>query len=443
MLSLVQRSAPWREPTAALAAFADEPWAALLLSDGARGRWSYLVRDPAATLAVAPDDRRDPFQALKQLLESSPQDQPDGPPFKGGVVGLAAYELAARFEALDLPQAGWPQLLAARYEALLAFDHLEREIVAIGRGPDRPSAQARADQALTWLEASPRPASSQRLAKAFEPPEDRPYEAAVAEVVSRICAGEIFQANIARAWTGRLADGVQPFDVFSRLASQSPAPFATYLRAPGLALVSNSPERFLAVSSGQVTTQPIKGTRPRGDTVAEDLRLAEELRTSQKDRAENLMIVDLMRNDLARCCAPGSVAVPTLWSLESYANVHHLVSTVTGTLADGADALDMLAAAFPPGSITGAPKVQAMKVIAGLEAPRGPYCGSLFWAGFDGDLDSSVLIRTIACVQDSGGWSAEARAGAGIVADSDPAAERMETQAKIAAIARALTELPE
>jgi para-aminobenzoate synthetase component 1 len=152
------------------------------------------------------------------------------------------------------------------------------------------------------------------------------------------------------------------------------------------------------------------------------------------------MIVDLMRNDLARVCTLGSVKVPALFEVESFANVHHLVSTVTGRLAPGRDAFDLLRAAFPPGSITGAPKVQAMKTIAGLESPRGPYCGSLLWAGFDGALDSSVLIRTAACVQDTQGWRVEARAGAGIVADSDPRAERLETEAKIAALQRALTE---
>ncbi len=150
------------------------------------------------------------------------------------------------------------------------------------------------------------------------------------------------------------------------------------------------------------------------------------------------MIVDLMRNDLARVSRPGAVKVPALFALESYANVHHLVSTVTGELLAGVGPAEVLRAAFPPGSITGAPKVQAMKVIAGLEAPRGPYCGSLFWAGFDGGMDSSVLIRTVACVQDAAGWRIEAGAGAGVVADSRPRAERLETEAKIEAIRRAL-----
>jgi para-aminobenzoate synthetase component 1 len=269
------------------------------------------------------------------------------------------------------------------------------------------------------------------------------YEAAVTEVVARIAAGEIFQANIARRWRGRLPAGASPYDLMTELVRASPAPFAAYLRLPGKAVVSNSPERFLSVAVAadgglQAETQPIKGTAPRGATPKEDLALAEALRKSIKDRAENLMIVDLMRNDLARVCDPGTVKTPELFRVETFANVHHLVSTVTGRLATGRSAVDLLRAAFPPGSITGAPKVQAMKVIAGLEAPRGPFFGSLFLLGTDGGLDSSVLIRTAACVQDEDGWRIEARAGAGIVADSQPGAERRETEVKISALSAAL-----
>jgi len=307
-------------------------------------------------------------------------------------------------------------------------------------GPDAAGARA----ALAWLEAvAPPPDLSARLAAELCVPDPAIHEAAVAQVVGRIAAGEIFQANIARVWTGRLAAGRRPFDLVARLVSASPAPFAAYLRLPALALVSNSPERFLRVTPGEralvAETRPIKGTVPRGATPEQDDQLAAALAGSAKDRAENLMIVDLMRNDLARVALPGSVRVPALFAIERFANVSHLVSTVTATLAPGRTALDAFAAAFPPGSITGAPKLQAMKVIAALEPPRGPFFGSMFWAGFEGALDSSVLIRTAAFVEQSGGWRFEARAGGGIVADSDPAAERRETDAKIAAILAALT----
>lgn len=443
MLWAAQLQAEWREPAEVLSAFADEPWALALLSSGQddRGRWSYLARDPEAILTLAAGDRRDPFGALADLLGPSAPTMAGGPPFQGGVVGLASYELADRVETLGLGrQAAWPDLIAARYAAVLAFDRREQRVLAIGRGSTQAEAEARATAALVWLEAPPRSAYRGRLTNGLVNTDGETYEAAVADVVTRIHAGEIFQANIARSWTGRLLAGASPFDLLARLIDQSAAPFAAYLRLPGLALVSNSPERFVQVREGMVQTRPIKGTRPRGRTPEEDAALADELLASEKDRAENLMIVDLMRNDLARVCAPGSVRAPELFAVESFANVHHLVSTVVGRLAAGKGAVDLLASAFPPGSITGAPKVQAMKTIAALETPRGPYCGSLFWAGFDGGFDSSVLIRTAAFVEDGEGWSLEARAGAGIVADSDPHAERLETEAKIAALARALEE---
>ncbi|HZZ35137.1 MAG TPA: anthranilate synthase component I family protein, partial [Caulobacteraceae bacterium] len=342
---------------AALSAFADEPWALCLLSDGERGRWSYLTRAPDAVLTVAPDDLRDPFAALADLIGPTIPGDPDGPPFQGGVAGIAGYELGDRVERLDLGRAeGWPDLACARYPAVLAFDHHRREVLGIG--PD----EARAQDALGWLDAPSPPLFAGTLAASLrcEPPAR--YEAAVAEVTARIAAGEIFQANIARRWRGALVPRARPFDLFARLAEQSPAPFAAYLRLPGRAIVSNSPERFLKLTpDGLAESRPIKGTAGRGRSDAEDARRAEGLARSQKDRAENLMIVDLMRNDLARVSRPGTVSVPQLCAVETFANVHHLVSTVQGRLREDVGAADLLAAAFPPGSITGAPKVQAMK----------------------------------------------------------------------------------
>jgi para-aminobenzoate synthetase component 1 len=369
----------------------------------------------------------------------------DGPPFQGGVAGLIAYEFADRLERLDLPRdKDWSDLTLALYPAVLAFDHRDRRVLAIGRGDTPLEARAQAARAAYWLDAPERAFTPHgRLADTFEPVgAGEAYEVAVAEVVGRIAAGEIFQANIARAWAGRLSPGVDPFEAFARLVSFSPAPFSAWLRLPGLALVSHSPERFLRIGPDGtvVETRPIKGTRPRGRDAAEDSALKAQLLASAKDRAENLMIVDLMRNDLSRACTPGSVEVPVLFELETYAAVHHLVSTVTGRLRPGCGPAELLAASFPPGSITGAPKVQAMKVIAAYEPPRGPWCGSLFWAGFDGGFDSSVLIRTAAFVEDARGWRFRACAGAGIVADSDPQSERLETEAKISGLRRALTE---
>ncbi len=431
---------PWRAPEAVLSGFADDPWTCAFLSggDGPNARWSYLLREPVATLTLAADDVRDPFHLIRGLLGQVAPTHPDGPPFQGGLAGLAAYELGDRIESLGLARhPEWPDLLVGRYERLLAFDHARRRVLAVGRSP------AQAARAAGWLDGLEQPGHEGRLAQAVDASPAEPYEAAVADVVARIHAGEYFQANIARLWTGRLASGATPFDLARRLAGQSAAPFAGYLRTPGRALVSNSPERFVSVGAGRaltVETRPIKGTRPRGSTPERDQALAAELLASEKDRAENLMIVDLMRNDLSRVCTPGKVTTPELFRVESFANVHHLVSTVRGVLAPGMSAADLLEAAFPPGSVTGAPKVQAMTSIARLEPPRGPYCGALFWAGFDGAFDSNVLIRTVGLVEENEGWRFEARAGAGIVADSDPRAERLETEAKIAALLRALTE---
>jgi para-aminobenzoate synthetase component 1 len=438
-------TAPWREPAWALAPFRDEPYACALITGGA-GRWSYLLRAPDETFSLSAADPADPFMALTRLAGPRAPTDPEGPPFQGGVVGLAAYELGDRVEALGLARTDWPDLACARYPALLAFDHHGRQVLAIGRGDTEAEAAARAREALAWLEAptADRVSPATALCPDLAASDADAYEAAVAQVVERIVGGEIFQANIARAWTGRLTPGADPFDLFVRLRDKSPAPFSAYLRLPGRAVVSNSPERFLKLDpAGAIETRPIKGTRPRGRDPTEDAALAAQLLASDKDRAENLMIVDLMRNDLARVSPAGSVRVPELFKVESFANVHHLVSTVTARLAEGRSVADLLRASFPPGSITGAPKVQAMKVIAGLEPPRGPYCGSLFWAGFDGAFDSSVLIRTVGLVADEEGWRLEARAGAGIVADSDPRGERLETEAKIAALKRALTEAVE
>ncbi len=439
----------WREPMQMLAAVADEPYALGLLSGGggARARWSYVMTAPEAVLQVEADDPRDPLRLMAEALGQASGDRaradPDGPPFQGGLAGLMAYDLGARIEpAGHRGGPDWPDLACGLYLGLLAFDHERREVLAVGRGADDAAARARAEAAMALLDRAHPVPPRDVVAERFDPvTPGSAYETAVAEVVQRIAAGEIFQANIARAWGGRLASGARPLDLFVRLDEQSPAPFSAYLRLPGRAVVSNSPERFVSIRDDgvlRVETRPIKGTRPRGATAVEDDALGRELLACEKDRAENLMIVDLMRNDLSRVCPAGSVQTPELFRLESFANVHHLVSTVVGRLAPGLGPADLFEAAFPPGSITGAPKVQAMKVIADYEPARGPYCGSIFWAGLNGACDSSVLIRTATFLEDADGWRFEARAGAGIVADSDPVLERLETEAKIDALRRAL-----
>lgn len=425
---VVTRDAPWAEPVAVAAGLGGGDGVLALVSDGGPGgRWSHVATAPDR-VQVGPVDDAAPFQALRD------------PAFGAGVVGLAAYDAGAR-PATGRRETTWPDLMLARYPAMLTFDHHQRTVTALGRGATPEQADAAAQVALGWLANTAVVAPPSAPAETFdaEAPAGA-YRAAVSDVVERIAAGELFQANIAQAWSGALKPAADPFDVFLRLQQNRASPFGAYWRIGERALVSNSPELFLAfdAASRRIEARPIKGTRPRAVDPAQDKALADELQASAKDRAENLMIVDLMRNDLARVSQPGSVRVGTLFEIERHPTVHHLVSTVTARAAAGVGPADLLEATFPPGSITGAPKHQAMKVIATHEPPRGPWCGSLFLIGESGALTASVLIRTAGFERSDGVWRFRTLAGAGIVADSDPAAEEAETDVKISAMRDAL-----
>ena len=423
--AIERRTRPWRDPLAVANGLKARDGALALLSDGGPlGRRSFVAAEPDwAAVAGAGD-------GLALLRE---------PALSEGVVGLFAYDAGAR-PATGPRAEVWPDLMLARYPAMLAFEHARGEVEIIGRGRDEGAAHAAADRCEAWLEAAVEAGPPPPPAEAFpaEAPSEA-YIAAVADVVARIAAGELFQANIARAWSGTLREGADPFDVLLRLAGRAAA-YGAFWRLGDRALVSNSPELFLTFEPGdqRIETRPIKGTRPRDADPARDAALADELGASAKDRAENLMIVDLMRNDLARVAELGTVAVERLFEVESYPTVHHLVSTVTATARAGSGVADLLEATFPPGSITGAPKHQAMKVIARHEPPRGPWCGSLFHIADGGALTASVLIRTASFERIDGRWRFRALAGAGIVADSDPQAELEETDAKIRALREAL-----
>jgi len=424
----VTRDAPWVDPVAVAAGLGGGDGALALLSDGGPGgRWSHVAQAPDVA-RVGPVDDAAPFEALRDPL------------FAAGVVGLAAYDAGAR-PATGPRETVWPDLMLARYPAMLSFDHLERSVCATGRGETAEKATAAAERALTWLATAAPVVTPSAPADRFEAEATASaYRDAVADVVERIGAGELFQANIARAWSGELSPGRDPFEVFLRLQKERASPFGAYWRIGDRALVSNSPELFLAFdpASRRIEARPIKGTRARANDPDEDQTFASELRASLKDRAENLMIVDLMRNDLARVSQPGSVKVEALFEVEHHPTVHHLVSTVTGEAMSAVGPADLLEATFPPGSITGAPKHQAMKVIAAHEPPRGPWCGSLFLIADDGALTASVLIRTAGFERKDGVWKYRTLAGAGIVADSDPAAEEAETDVKMSAMRQAL-----
>ena len=420
--------------------------AAGLISDGGPlGRYSYLMAGPDAEAVLGYDDPGDAAAFLRDAMTFiRPQDtQPGLPPFSGGLIGMASFELGLRLEGLPrkpfhLGGEAWPELIVRRYPAVLAFDHRTEILTAIGRGATYAEAEAARDRLIALYEATPAngPVSG-ALADgplALETP-DNVHEALVAQLVEQIHAGTLYQANLARGWAGRLKAGVTPGQVMAALNQRGAAPYGAFVNFADRAIVSNSPERFIALApDGRLETRPIKGTRPRGQTPEEDARLAAELLSSEKDRAENLMIVDLMRHDLAKVSDPGSVRVEALNALETYPNVHHLVSTVTARLRKGLTAADVLAATLPAGSISGAPKVQAMKAIHTMEAARGPYCGALFFVDVAGAMDSSVLIRTLALEHTDGLWRFRAAAGGGIVADSEPRAERIETETKLSLI---------
>ncbi len=324
-----------------------------------------------------------------------------------------------------------------------AFDHDARQAWVVATGyPERDKAARvrRAKSRLAWfagllsqtkVQSVPTPVPI-HLAPTVERAQ---YVAAVRRAIEYIQAGDIYQANLSLPFEAALPVGFDPIAIYRRLREQQPAPFSAFLDVGMGQVLSLSMERFLSLSGGVVETRPIKGTRPRRPDPVEDARLRQELVDSEKDRAENVMIVDLLRNDLSRVCRPHTVSVPVLCAVESHSAVHHLVSVVRGELQSGKGPVDLLRATFPGGSITGAPKIRAMEIIAELETvPRGPYCGSIGYIGFDGTMDTSILIRTIV----AGDGRLSLSAGAGIVADSNPEAEYDECVSKITGLLRAL-----
>jgi para-aminobenzoate synthetase component 1 len=376
---------------------------------------------------------RDPFAALAAVAEG------------GSWLGWLGYEAAAWSE----PAPHWrtsdmASLWCGRFDPLIHFDRAARRCWLEGREPDRLARLASLAEALAGA-ASPDAHPDDVDAASPGLPADawhwhttpERYADQVRQLRRWIAAGDLFQANLTACCEALLAEPADALALYGRLRRHCPAPFAGLAIAGDEAVVSASPERFLRLEpGGQVETRPIKGTRPRRADPAADADEAAALVSDPKDRAENVMIVDLLRNDLGRVCRPGSIAVPQLVGLESYAQVHHLTSVVTGELAAGRGVVDLLRACWPGGSISGAPKLRACQRLDGLEpVPRGPYCGSLFHLGDDGSFDSSILIRTVLVK----GRRLRVHAGGGIVADSDPEGEAVEMGWKIQPLLEALS----
>ena len=432
--------------------FRDLPGLVLLESarPGRNARWTYLTADPVAVLET-PAAGPDPFavaRALVSRLDRAPAPMA-APPFLGGLAGFLGYDLGASFERLPAiapADQDLPPLRLALHDWVVAWDRRDGVAWLGGRALDGDQRRlaARLDDVHARLigpdrapggdgDATPR-RSSPGAPFEFRSRLDRAaYEARVEQVREHIARGDLYQANLTR----RLETGFDgdPWELYRRLRTGDPSLFSAYLdlsrgqlSGRPRALLSASPEPFLAVDpAGVVSTDPIKGTRPRGRDRAEDRALACELLASPKDRAENVMIVDVLRNDLGRVCRPGSIRVPRLCRLERTATVQHLVSTVTGRLEEDRDVFDLLAASFPGGSITGAPKIRAMEILEGLEpVRRGPYTGAIGWIGPDGAMQTSIAIRTFV----ADGRRLTLHVGGGITWKSDPAAEWEETVSK-------------
>lgn len=359
----------------------------------------------------------DPFEALRRLLRESP------PPRDGGIAGYFGYDLNKQIERLpdtandDL---GVPDLYLAFYEEITRYDCR----LTSPRSDGRPGTAGAAPP-------------FQALGSTFT---REGYRDAVERALEYIRAGDIYQVNLSQRFHAPLP--CEPFDLYLRLREVNPAPFAAFLNFPGLQVLSASPERFLRFDPATrlVQTRPIKGTRPRGASPEQDAALARELINSEKDMAENVMIVDVERNDLGRVAETGSVRVPHLAALEEFATVFHLTTTVEARLRPECDIVDLLLATFPSGSITGAPKIRAMEIIDELEpVARGVYTGAIGWIGGDGSLDLNIVIRTMV-VKDGVAYF---NAGGGIVADSDPEMEYEETLHKARALAQAVLSEPE
>jgi para-aminobenzoate synthetase component 1 len=438
------------------AAFLDLPYPVLLdspKSGNTPARYSYLAADPFMVVRskgqrVWVEERSvvegSPFDVLRDLLGRYRIDRVPGlPPFQGGAIGYLAYELAHHLELLPgaaVDGLGLPELNIAFYDWVVAQDGITGKTWAVATGlPDGGETGAR--DRLDWIEkclGQPIPVASalqpavgaSRVTSNFT---KDAYLRAVRTVKDYIAAGDVYQVNISQRFEADISN--DPWELYRRLRQVNPSPYSAYLGFPEVSVLSASPEEFLKLEDGLMRTRPMKGTRPRGISASEDRKVASELLASEKDRAENVMIVDLMRNDLGRVCVPGSIAVPELFAIEEYPTVHQMVSTVTGRTRTGVGPVEVLKACFPGGSVTGAPKIRAMEIIDEIEpVQRSVYCGAIGYIGFDGSMLMSIPIRNILVTGDR----AYIQVGGGIVADSDPDAEYRESLDKAAGSLMAL-----
>jgi len=458
----------------AYAVIRDHPWSFCLdsgINPYGLGRYSFIGSDPFLVLISRGSETSlisrgeqisvcgNPFDILREHLSRYSVDPSRCPvPFAGGAVGYFGYDMCHFIEKLPATTADdmvIPDCCVAFYDSVVAYDHVEDKAYIVSTGLPEVDTGRRESKARRRIEElkqlvcrSGRSADEERLREKpsrfgntgsdngaevrcnFTRDE---YIKAVEDAIEYIANGDIFQVNLSQRFESKLP--CEPYELYLRLRRETPAPFACYLNFGDVTVAGASPERFLRVSGDRVETRPMKGTRPRGRSPVEDELLAAELLSSEKDRAENIMIVDLERNDLGRVCEYGSVKVRELCTLEKYATVFQLTSTIEGKLREGRDRIDLLKAAFPGGSVTGAPKVRAMEIIDEFEPTRrGIYTGSVGYLGFDGGMDLNIVIRTFVIK----GKRVCFQVGGGIVAGSDPAMEYEETLDKARALMAAL-----
>jgi len=477
---LVEEFEPWVEPEELFLRLARRPHCLFLdsaLRHPVLGRYSFLAADPFDYLQATADDPDSLGQLARRIAGFPAGTTPGLPPFQGGAAGLLSYDLGRQLEVLPRPaidEFQVPVLAMGLYDVVIAFDHPQNRAWIVSQGFPETSpagrerrAKQRLEEVRQWLSHPPAAADPLSAGGAIgclpagggtgcwsasasvagvgeQHPAGRlegltsnfsasEYLQAVEQAIDYIVAGDVFQVNLAQRLLSPARE--DPVQLYLRLRRRNPAPFAAFFDLGDFQILSASPERFLKVSGGVVETRPIKGTRRRTGEPEADRAAAEDLLASQKDRAENVMIVDLLRNDLSRVCRPQSIVVSQLCGLETYQHVQHLVSVVGGRLREECTPVDLVRAAFPGGSVTGAPKIRAMEIIAELErTARGPYCGSLGYLGFDGAMDLSILIRTITAGR---GWW-QAPVGGGIVAQSIPQREYEETWDKAEGLLRAI-----
>lgn len=460
----IAKEIPYKEPIEYVLAL--DPQNGLVFLDSAKlhnhyGRFSFIAFSPFLTLTYQgnqiflnekPVDSEDIFGLLSnQLSIYSLKPISALPPFQGGLAGFFSYDLGRDLEKLPshaINDKNYPLLMLGLYDIVLSFDHFQKRAWIISSGlpeEDLELRKKRANQRLEWCEnllkqpvvkkfPSEPIVSLENIVSNFS---EKTYIQAVKKIIGYILAGDIFEANLSQRFECKLSNDVMPLDLYQRIRKLNPAPFSAYLKFKDISIVSSSPERFLKLYDRKVEARPIKGTIKRSMDLNEDIQLAQTLLSSAKDKAENTMIVDLMRNDLSKVCKPHTVKVPQLCGLESFETVHHLVSVVNGELEAEYGPVDLLKSSIPGGSITGAPKIRAMEIIDELEPTRrGPYCGNVGYIGFDGCMDTSILIRSYVVDHQSVTF----QAGGAVVLDSDPKTEYEETLLKIKVLKQALTE---